>query len=310
MSEAALAAAAWGGTDPRLIVARENEVHALDLPTGRVALRLHRPGYQDEIAIRSELWWCAALAEAGVPVARPIPTRDGDLLHRLPSGRLASAVGWIDGVSLRAEIGSDSLRAARYLALGRLLAQMHAATDRLDLPGWFSRPHWDIPGLVGEAPFWGRFWEHPSASEGQRALLRDARDELRAELPRLGAGADFGPIHADVLRENILVNDGSLSLIDFDDSGIGFRLYDLGTALLPCLTDPAYPALRAALISGYSETRPCDPRLVDLLTLARALASVGWTMPRLAPDDPIHISHLARATRFARLVLAGPSGGG
>ncbi len=39
--------------------------------------------------------------------------------------------------------------------------------------------------------------------------------------------------------------------------------------------------------------------MVQAFTLARALSSVGWTMPRLQPDDPIHKSHLARALRLA-----------
>ena len=45
---------------------------------------------------------------------------------------------------------------------------------------------------------------------------------------------------------------------------------------------------------------------VQAFTLARALSSVGWTMPRLQPDDPIHKSHLARAVMVAGQVL-GPA---
>ena len=106
--------------------------------------------------------------------------------------------------------------------------------------------------------------------------------------------------HADVLRENILVNDHSVSLIDFDDSGFGFRLYDLGTALLQTVQHPEHQLLRDALMSGYGTT---DLAMVEAFTLARTLASVGWTMPRLAPGDPIHRSHLARAEMCAGRVL-------
>jgi hypothetical protein len=77
-AEAAEAAAHWGGAHSlRLIRDRENAVFEAALPTGRAALRLHRVGYQSEAAIRSELWWCAALADAGVPVPRPLPAQDG-----------------------------------------------------------------------------------------------------------------------------------------------------------------------------------------------------------------------------------------
>ena len=111
-------------------------------------------------------------------------------------------------------------------------------------------------------------------------------------------------IHADVLRENILVNDGALSLIDFDDSGFGFRLYDLGTALSQNLYEPDYPQIRDALIAGYSQTRPADRSTVEVFTLARTCASVGWAAPRLAPDSPIHASHIARAVMCAQTVMA------
>ena len=58
--------------------------------------------------------------------------------------------------------------------------------------------------------------------------------------------------------------------------------------------------LRDALMAGYGTE---DTETVEIFTLARVLASVGWTMPRLAPDDPIHQSHLARAERVMRRVL-------
>ena len=66
---------------------------------------------------------------------------------------------------------------------------------------------------------------------------------------------------------------------------------------------PEQPQIRAALMAGYGTT---DEALVQAFTLARTLASVGWTMPRLQPDDPIHKSHLARAVMVAGQVL-GPA---
>jgi Ser/Thr protein kinase RdoA (MazF antagonist) len=148
---------------------------------------------------------------------------------------------------------------------------------------------------VGETPFWGRFWEHPAATPDQRRALVRARDALRERLH-----GPVGLIHADVLRENILVNGRSVSLIDFDDSGFGFRLHDLGTALVQTVQRPEHEALRDALMAGYGTT---DLAGVEAFTMARALASVGWTMPRLPPDDPVHKSHLARAMHCIDRVL-------
>lgn len=300
MTSADIAAKAWQGRVLRVLRDRENHVLEMQLPSGeRAALRLHRAGYQSAEAIASELWWCRALAEAGLPVPAALPTVDGRLLVALPDGRHASAIAWMEGEAL----GEAQQSFARpldevlriYERLGGLLAEMHRVTDRLTLPPGFARPRWDREGLVGEAPFWGRFWDHPAATPDQRAVLIRGRDALRERL-----GDEVGLIHADVLRENVLVRGEQLSLIDFDDSGFGFRLYDLGTALVQTVYDPAHAAIRDALMAGYGTT---DREAVDAFTMARTLASVGWTMPRLVADDPIHHSHLARAVMYVRRVL-------
>lgn len=299
------AAQHWGGHSPRLIRNRENAVFEIALPGGRAALRLHRMGYQSDMSIWSELWWCAALAAKGVAVPAALPSMAGDLLVTLSNGRKASVIDWVDGepLGIAGEPFSQPLADVldRHHALGRLIADVHAATARLTLPDSFTRPRWDIPGLVGDTAFWGRFWDHAGASPVQRATLLRARDFLRDRLEAHAATAPIVPVHADVLRENILVNDRSLSLIDFDDSGWGFALYDLGTVLSQNLYEPDYPQIRESLMAGYGTK---DRQMVEVFTLARTCASVGWTMPRLAPDDPIHRSHLARACMWANTMFS------
>ena len=302
MTEAEEAAALWGGVVVRALRLRENEVYELALAGRRAALRLHRRGYQSAAAIQSELWWCAELARAGLPVPAALALPSGAHLAVLGAGRMASVVDWVEGAPLGEAgvplAGSVADQAAQHHALGRLLAQVHAATDRLTLPDGFTRPCWDRDGLVGEGPFWGRFWEHPALTRAEAGLLAEARVWLAAQLAD-HSGA-MGLIHADVLRENILVKDGALSLIDFDDSGFGYRIYDLGTVLSQNLYEPAYAEIRAALCEGYGLT---DSAQVDAFTLARTLASVGWAAPRLPPGHLVHASHIARAVMFARRCL-------
>ena len=299
------AAQHWGGQSPRLIRNRENAVFEIALPTGPAALRLHRMGYQSDAAIWSELWWCAALAAEGVAVPAALPKLQGELLVTLSNGRKASVISWVKGEALGIAGEPFALPLPvlleRHRALGRLVAEFHAVTARLTLPDAFTRPRWDIPGLVGETPFWGRFWEHPEATPDQRATLIRARAFLREQLTGHAVTAPVVPTHADVLRENVLVNDHSLSLIDFDDSGWGFALYDLGTVLSQNLYEPAYLQIRDALMEGYGTS---DRMMVEIFTLARTCASVGWTMPRLAPGDPVHPRHLARACMWAEKMFA------
>jgi Ser/Thr protein kinase RdoA (MazF antagonist) len=115
--------------------------------------------------------------------------------------------------------------------VGDLVARFHDATDALTLPDWFTRPRWDVAGLTGETPFWGRFWDHPALEPDERETLLAARAHVAGTLAT--RGGDFGLIHADVLRENVLFAASGPHLIDFDDAGFGFRAFDLGHCAEP-----------------------------------------------------------------------------
>lgn len=305
------AAGHWGGCDaPRLIKNRENAVFEVELPTARAALRLHRVGYQSEAAIRSELWFVSELALAGVPVPVPLLTETRDVLADLGGGRIASAIVWVEGEAI-GEGGvplaqSPARQVALHRDLGRLLGQVHTVADGLTRPAGFVRPDWRLQGLLGESPFWGRFWDHPGLTGEEAALLRAARRFAQGQLA--GYQGSQGLIHADVIRENVLENGTGLTLIDFDDFGLGYRLYDLGTALRDNLEEPGLPMLAAALVEGYATERPLSPAdraMLPLFVLLRCLASVGWSIPRLAADDPGARTHIARAVRAARILLSG-----
>lgn len=300
-------AAEWGATGPELVSARENAVYRVRLPDGRAgALRLHRPGYQSDAAIRSELWWMKRLAEAGLGVPRPIRTRDGADLVQV-GARIASMVTWLPGHPLGAgdrplPTGAGVVE-GRYRALGAVIARMHDATDALTLPVGFERPRWDLDGFLGETPLWGHCWENPSLDAAEAARLRDAcgiaRERLEAEI---ATGADFGLIHADILRENVLVEGETVAVIDFDDAGFGFRAYDLATAEVQGLEDPMSGIASQALRAGYAAARrPDAPPLgdVSLFVALRCFASAGWATTRAAPGDARQRFYAERALRAA-----------
>ncbi|WP_298904827.1 phosphotransferase [uncultured Aliiroseovarius sp.] len=304
---------AWGAQHVRMIKDRENAVHEVRISGKPAALRLHRPGYQSEAAIRSELDWMAALAAKGMRVPSPIPTKDGDLVFSLGSDQCATMVSWVEG----APIGESGVplqgtvkdQAALYRKVGAELAKLHNLTDDITLPDGFTRHRWDIPGLLGDDPFWGRFWECPALREDERNMVLRARAVARdLATVYLENGADFGLIHADALRENVFIHKGLLTLIDFDDAGFGFRLYDLAVMLSQNEDEPAYEAIKAAALAGYRDHRALSQEAEDLLPMflmMRRFASMGWAVPRYDPADPKVTSYTQKAVTAARRFLGG-----
>ncbi|HGG04524.1 MAG TPA: homoserine kinase [Aliiroseovarius sp.] len=313
MKDANLKAAltAFAAHAPRFITESENAVYEVQTANGKAALRLHRPGYQSEAAIRSELWWVQALANAGVSVPKPIPARDGALIATLPDDRLASMVEWVPGAPYGVYgeplAGTGPEQEALFGRIGQAIAQLHNVTDTLTLPPGFQRHAWDSDGFLGDTPFWGRFWENPSLTDDEVTLVQRARAVARDRLRVFREnGADYGLIHADVLRSNTYVDGDRVTLIDFDDCGFGFRIYDLATLMSQNEGLDNTPALQAAAIEGYRRDRPLSDEAVALLPMflmLRRFASMGWIVPRREHGSDWVRIYADRAVKAARRFL-------
>ena len=286
---------------PELIKYRENAVFKVKLAWGEpAALRLHRPAYHSEAALASELAFMASLRDRGLAVPEPIPAANGSLLVAFGDGPFhADLIGWMDGEPLGEtgvpldEKGRDV--PAIFGAVGREMALLHGAADAFRQPVGFERPAWDADGLLGETPFWGRFWDCPALPAEDRTYLTELRAALSARLAVVAPGLDYGLIHADIVRENIFVRKGAVAFIDFDDCGFGFRLFDLATTLLRNRREPNYPVFRDALLEGYAAVRPqarAGFAYLPLFLLLRALTYIGWAAAR--PDLPDNADRLRR----------------
>ncbi len=275
---------AWGDGTLTLIGERENAVFRADMANGQtMALRLHRVGYQSEPHISGELTWTASLADAGFPCPRPVPTQSGDLIHHLEDGQMATAVTWIDATPIGKHglgfSGSPEAHADLYHRIGKLIRRLHVITDELSPD--VARAAWDLDGLTGAAPLWGKFWKNPALAPAEQSIVLETLAAARQHLQAMN-DPDTGLIHADIMQENLLQNGTDLHLIDFDDSGFGYRLFDLGTALIQHHECPYKADLKAALCEGYG-TLETD---IDLFIMLRAMSSAGWIIARAPADDP------------------------
>lgn len=258
-----------------------------------LALRIHRPGYRSAAQIRSELSFLQFTAEelSGSPVAVPVPVtaRNGELIvdvggreeGALPQ-RYCDLLTWIDGRVLKHGRGLG-MRSA--FLLGEGLGRLHNAAERLDAAALPGLPQWDAEAMFTDAsPFQpGRLEDFLPAAAW--TVFQDVAGRTQAVFDELGRSrVHWGVIHNDYILINCHFKrsaDGwRLGILDFDDLGFGYFLYDLAPLLGNLFDWPdAYNRLRHALLDGYRNARPLAAELerhLPVLMAARHAATLSW----------------------------------
>lgn len=300
----------WGieGAELKLLKHRENTVFQVTTKGEQFALRVHRPGYHDDASLLSEIRWMQALNDAGIETPQAVVDQHGQYFVSVELAgdcRQCSMLNWVEGSSFndlgRVARGVEAELCERYYKLGVLAAKVHNQSSKWTPPEGFKRQAWDEEGLLGEQPLWGRFWEHPLLTAEQKVLFKKARMVLLGLLKQIGKTKEnYGLIHADFLPENILVHDGNLTLIDFDDCGYGWYAFEIAASLFPHADEPFFDALVAEYVRGYRTQRPLSDEMVELIpafVMLRGFTYLGWLKTR--PGSMPNASKIAPAIAAA-----------
>lgn len=267
-----------------LLNVSENATYAVDDPASgqRTVLRVHRLGYHDGAEIESELAWLEALREdTGVRTPRVLPTVDGRRMLSIQDGssdpRHVVRFEWLPGVE---PTPTGKRLTESFELLGSITARMHEHVQTWQRPAGFRRFAWDYDGSFGQAPRWGR-WQHGVAvGAEEREVLGRLDATLAKRLARFGMGAErYGLVHADLRLANLLENDDETYVIDFDDCGWSWFLYDFGTAVSFFEHDPRVPELTGAWVRGYRSVRSLsaeDETEIPTFVMMRRLLLVAW----------------------------------
>jgi Ser/Thr protein kinase RdoA (MazF antagonist) len=265
-----------------LINVSENWTFRVDDPaTGRrAALRLHRPGYHDAAEIESELTWLEALrADAVVETPPVLPTRAGAQvlsvsIEDLAGPRNVVLFDWVDGAAPTAEDVPSFER------LGAVSARMHRHAQRWVRPASFTRFSWDYACTLGANGHWGRWQDGLGMTPDALAQLTRLDDTIRRRLARYGQGSDrFGLTHADLRIANLLVDGDRTIVIDFDDCGLAWFMYDWATAVSFMEDHPQVPELQAAWVDGYRSVAPlsaADEAELATFVMLRRMMLLTW----------------------------------
>lgn len=270
-------------TDVKLLTLSENATFLVqnDALGWKSILRVHRPGYHTADAIRSELKWLNALnGHSQVFAAQPIPARDGETLQTLdhpfvPEPRYAVMFEFLPGQE------PDPNDLGSFEQLGAVTAHLHAHVREWPEATTLIRHTWDLDSMFfGPKPLWGH-WQDGLGVHGERAaLLGRLAEHLRDRLSWYGKTRDnFGLIHADLRLANLLISNDRVQVIDFDDCGFSWFIYDLASALSFIEEQPQVPDLIRAWVRGYRSVRPLsaeDEAEIPTFIMARRLLLTAW----------------------------------
>jgi Ser/Thr protein kinase RdoA (MazF antagonist) len=263
----------------------ENHTYRIESPaTGRgYALRVHRPGYRSAQQIESELMWLDALRTNAVVQTPPVvPATDGARVVSVTAPGVGTRnvvmFEWVSGIEPDLDSGPAAID--QFETLGVISARMHSHARRWRRPSEFTRPHWDYEHTLGPSGHWGAWQDGLGIGREERELLDRLDATIAARLRAYGeADSRFGLVHADLRLANLLVDDQEIRVIDFDDCGFSWFMYDFATAVTFREDHPRVPELREAWVRGYrsaAELEPAAEAELETLVMLRRLLLVAW----------------------------------
>lgn len=292
----------WGlsaAAQVRLLTLSENATFIAEDPArdAPIILRVHRPAYHTKAEIESELSWINALRDGGaVDTPEPLLVKDGTHIASFEDGAETRHVVGFSYMSGHEPEASEGL-AAGFEILGAISARLHSHVRDWTPPEGFVRKTWNFRTAFGPEPLWGDWRAALGLTPDQQAVLERLCEVLEARLDAYGDGPDrFGLVHADLRLANLLEDGDRLGVIDFDDCGFSYFIYDFAAAISFLETESYIPALQQAWVKGYRSVAPLDDAHVAMIPtfiMFRRLLLTAWIASHAETETAAEAGHAA-----------------
>jgi Ser/Thr protein kinase RdoA (MazF antagonist) len=241
----------------------ENRVYDIRLEDdSHIIAKFYRPNRWSRAGVLEEHAFLSDLADAEIPVCKPISFRDGGTLRSVEGIHYAF---W-PRVGGRAPEEFDD---EQVQILGRLLARIHNVGETADAP---NRPRLEArASALAPLDFLDEQGFLPAEC---RRRYRAAVEEIAALYANWSEGVPVHRIHGDCHVGNLLRTDAGWCFLDFDDFVVGPAVHDVWM-LLPG-RDAEGARQRALLIRAYEQFRAFDARWLRLVEPLRAFRFVFY----------------------------------
>ena len=267
----------------KLINFSENATYLVSSSKGyRSILRIHRENYHTKLAIASEIAWTRALnKESEVETPNIIPGRNNQDIQQgkvdgLKNNRYMVMFEYVEGE----EPNEEQDLVGPFEELGEISAKTHIHSIGWNRPNYFERLEWNIDAFFGSKPIWGKWQDAPAMEKPVLKLLIQQEDLIVKRIKKFGMGCGkFGLIHADMRLANLLIHEGKTRLIDFDDCGIGWFLYDFAAGISFMEDNPTVETLKDAWVRGYRNVSSLsneEEKEIDTFIMLRRMALLAW----------------------------------
>lgn len=281
------------GAQARLINVSENATYLVEGPDGyKSILRIHRENYHSRRAIECELAWLDALGTHGV-VTTPgyYVGHDGRAIQQskidgLQDPRFIVLFHFVEGTAPD-ETGN---MIDGYEELGSIAARCHEHAIQWNKPAQFERLIWDVDAVFGTTPTWGDWRDAPEVTNDARDTIEKVQTAIETRLAAYGKAPErFNLIHADMRLANLLIDDQGTRLIDFDDCGHGWFMYDFAASISFIEDDLRIPNLKTAWLKGYRSVRDlpvADEEEIETFVMLRRIALLAWIGSHIEAPEP------------------------
>jgi len=235
----------------------ESFIYAFDTQADSGILRISHAIRRSPDLIQGELDWINYLHLGGVAAARPLPSRNDQLVELIDdsagSSFLAVAFEKAAGDHFR---GTDWPAELLY-EYGSQLGRMHRLSQayRPRVPDW-KRPEWDDPLMLDVDRF----------LPPEDLRIREIWEDLLAYLRSLSQGRTaYGLIHQDVHQGNFFISEtGGITFFDFDDCVYSWYIYDIAMVLFYAVMGQKDQVeftrkFLAGFLPGYFSENSLDP---------------------------------------------------
>jgi len=268
--------------DVNLLTVSENATFLIkDKNSGKKTIfRVHRPHYHRKEEVLSELYWVEALQKADVVnTPKPIRLKNGDLMASFLDQGVERYVVAFEFMPGQEPDENESLIEG-FKLLGSTSARLHQHVSGWAPPESFTRKTWNHQTAFGADPLWGKWQNALGLDEKGEAILQDVINLLEETLQIYGQDNDrFGLVHADLRLANLLEKDNSLAVIDFDDCGFSWFMYDFASAVSFLEESPLLPELQQAWIQGYEKVIKLSDehkKMLSTFVMFRRLLLTAW----------------------------------